>query len=381
MPSRKGLSRQWPRLLDRYLVSQLVPIIVFALALFSIIWLAPDTLFKLTQYVFSGRVSLDRALWMATFHLPEVLQQTIPVAVLLGSIFLFQRLSRDYEWVALLAGGISPARVLLAVLGVGLLFGGAHLLVQEVVLPRTAPRLERIYTDLGLKHDADRNFLFVEKNHHGRLSKFFMIGQVQRESLADFIVLYYDETADAGVRISRILRSKTGRWLPESRQWQLLDGMEYVLNNEGVYKDIRRFDEQQLRTNRYAAVLLDYTRMNPLVLPWEQLRQYIRLLKEGGQRQDVPYFEVHLWQKVSAPVATILFALVGALLGMENVRAHRLYGLTFGALVIFLYSILVPFAGSFGSLDLTAPWLVAWIPLLAALLLTFLLLKFRARQG
>jgi lipopolysaccharide export system permease protein len=372
---------KWPTLMDWYLISQLVPMIVFALLLFSIIWLAPDILFKLTQYFFSGQISLPRALEMAVFHLPEVLQQTIPVAVLLGSIFLFQRLSRNYEWVALLAGGISPTRVLMAVLAVGLLFGGVHALVQEIVLPQTAPRLERMYTDLGLKHDADRNFLFVEKNHHNRLSKFFMIGQVQRTSLSDFIILYYDETPLEGVRISRILRSKTGRWLPESNQWKLSDGIEYVLNNEGVYKDIRRFDSQQLQTNQYAAVLLDYTRMNPLVLPWDQLQQYIRLLKEGGQLQDVPYFEVRLWQKQAAPVATIVFAILGALLGMESVRAHRLYGLTFGALVIFLYSILVPFSGNFGSLDLAAPWLVAWIPLLAATGLTFGLIRFRAYRN
>lgn len=372
---------KWPTLMDWYLISQLVPMIVFALLLFSIIWLAPDILFKLTQYFFSGQISLPRALEMAVFHLPEVLQQTIPVAVLLGSIFLFQRLSRNYEWVALLAGGISPTRVLMAVLAVGLLFGGVHTLVQEVVLPQTSPRLERMYTDLGLKHDADRNFLFVEKNHHNRLSKFFMIGQVQRTSLSDFIILYYDETPLEGVRISRILRSKTGRWLPGSNQWELVDGIEYVLNNEGVYKDIRRFDSQQLQTNQYAAVLLDYTRMNPLVLPWDQLQQYIRLLKEGGQLQDVPYFEVRLWQKQAAPVATIVFAILGALLGMESVRAHRLYGLTFGALVIFLYSILVPFTGNFGSLDLAAPWLVAWIPLFAATGLTLGLIRFRAYRG
>ena len=372
---------KWPTLMDWYLINQLVPMIVFALLLFSIIWLAPDIFFKLTQYFFSGQISLPRALEMAAFHLPEVLQQTIPVAVLLGSIFLFQRLSRDYEWVAMLAGGISPIRGLMAVLAVGLLFGGIHAIVQENVLPDTAPRLERMYTDLGLKHDADRNFLFVEKNHHNRLSKFFMIGQVQRTALADFIILYYDETPHEGVRISRILRSKTGRWLPLSNQWQLLNGIEYVLNNEGVYKDIRRFDEQQLRTNQYAAVLLDYTRMNPLVLPWGQLQQYIRLLKEGGQLQDVPYFEVRLWQKQAAPVATVVFAILGALLGMESVRAHRLYGLTFGALVIFLYSILVPFTGNFGSLDLAAPWLVAWIPLFSATVLTLVLIRFRTRKG
>jgi lipopolysaccharide export system permease protein len=368
-------------LLDWYLFSQLVLIILFAMVLFSIIWLAPDTLFKLTQYVFSGQMSLSQALVMFGYHLPEVLQQTIPVAVLLGSIFLFQHLSQNYELVALLASGISPRRILMAVLWTGLLFGGVHAVVQEVVTPNTANRLEKMYVDLNLKDLPDRNFLFVEKNHKDKLSKFFMIGQVQKDPLSDFIILYYDETPDHGVQISRILRAKTGHWLPNSHQWQLENGIEYVLNEEGVYKDIRKFDQQQIHTDRYAAILLDYTRLNPSAMPWGQLKQYIKLLKEGGQRQDVPYYQVRLSQKWAAPMATIVFALLGALLGMERVRTNRMYGLTFGAIVIFIYSILIPFSGSFGSLDLFAPWLVAWLPLIITVLVTLVLQSLRPKQG
>ncbi len=368
-------------LLDRYLGTQLVLIIVFAIALFTLIWLAPDTLFKLTQYVFSGQISWPQAALMFLYHLPEVLQNTIPVAVLLGTIVLFQRLSQNYELVAFFASGISAARILRSVLWIGLFFGLLHAAVNEWVLPQTANRLEKAYTDHGLKDVPDRNFLFVEKNHQKQLSKFFMIGQIQNPQLSDFIILYYVETPQNGVRISRILRARTGQWMPKRRQWQLVDGIEYMLNDEGVYKDIRKFDTQQIRTDRYAAILLDYTRLNPMAMPWGQLKQYIKLLKEGGQLQDVPFFEVRLAQKWSAPVATAIFALLGAILGMERVRTNRVYGLTFGALVIFVYSILVPFAGSFGSLDIVAPGLVAWIPLTTAIALTGLLQLLRPRHG
>lgn len=368
-------------LLDWYICSQLVLIILFAVVLFSIIWLAPETLFKLTQYVFSGQISLGQAVVMFGFHLPEVLQQTIPVAVLLGTIILFQRLSQHYELVALLASGISPKRILLSVFWVGLFFGLVHAVVNELVIPQTSNRLETMYTDAKLKDIPDRNFLFVEKNHRKQLSKFFMIGQIQKPQLSDFIILYYVETPQNGVQISRILRSQTGRWIPESRQWQLKNGIEYVLNDEGVYKDIRQFDEQQIRTDKYAAILLDYTRLNPMAMPWGQLKHYIKLLEEGGQLQEVPFFEVRLWQKWAGPVATLVFTLLGAILGMERVRTNRLFGLTFGAIVIFIYSIMVPFAGSFGSLDIVAPWLVAWLPLFVAIMITALLQALRPKQG
>jgi lipopolysaccharide export system permease protein len=369
-------------LLDRYLFTQLFWVMVFAIVVFSIVWLAPETLFKLTQYLFSGDITLKQFCIMFLYHIPSVLQQTLPVAVLLGSILLFQRLSQTYEVVAFMASGISTKRILVSVFWVGLVFGLLHVLVQECVIPQTANRLERYYTDLNLKDLPDRNFLFVEKNRRQELSKFFMIGQIQKPQLSDFIILYYDEVPESGgVRISRILRAKTGRWLPEKGQWQLLDGIEYVLNREGVYKDIRKFTEQQIRTDHYASILLDYSRLNPDVMPWGQLKEYIKLLKEGGQLQDVPYSEVRLWQKLAAPVATIIFAMLGALFGIERVRSNNVYGLIFGVVVIFFYSILVPFSGSFGSLDLVAPWLVAWLPLLITLVLAWVLLSLRPRQG
>lgn len=368
-------------LLDWYLCRQLCLIILFAVVLFSIIWLAPETLFKLTQYVFGGQINPLQAFTMFLLHLPQVLPQTIPVAVLLGTIILFQRLSQHYELVALLASGISPARILTAVLWVGLLFGGLHAAVNELVIPHTANWLEKYYTDANLKDIPDRNFLFVEKNHQNKLSKFFLIGQIQKPELSDFIILYYAETPENGVQISRIIRANTGRWVPATRQWELKDGIEYMLDNDGVYHDIRQFTQQQIRTDKYAPILLDYTKQNPMTMPWGQLRQYIKLMKEGGQLQDVPFFEVRSWQKWSAPFATMIFALLGALLGMERVRTNRVYGLLFGVVVVFFYSILVPFSGSFGSLDLIAPWLVAWIPLLVAVLTTVTLQYLRPRQG
>ncbi len=366
-------------ILDGYLMRQLFWIMLFAVVLFSVIWLAPDTLFKLTQYVFAGRITPAQGAEMFAYHIPAVLEQTIPMAALLGSIFLFQRLSQNYELIAMLASGVSPRRVLLPVLIVGALFAGAQAVVEEWVIPQTANRLEQAYTDLKLRDMQDRNFLFVEKDHADRLARFFMIGQIQKPELSDFIVLYYEDSGEFGMRISRILRAKTGRWMAQSRQWQLQEGIEYVLNEEGVYKDIRPFELQQVRTNRYAHILLEYTRTNPMTMPWNQLRRYIRLLKEGGQLQEVPFYQVRLWQKWSMPVATMVFALLGALLGMEQVRTHRTYGLTYGALVIFIYSILVPFTSNFGSLNLLVPWLVAWLPLVLTVLLAMALLKLRPR--
>lgn len=368
-------------LLDVYLLRQLIPIIFFATALFTIIWLAPETLFKLTQNVFSQKITVGQAFLLFLYHLPKVLQQTIPLAVLLGTILLFQRMSQHYELIAMMASGISLKRILRAVLWVGFLFASFQYVVNEHLIPYAQPRLEQTYRSLDIKDVPDQNFLFVEKNHNKTLRKLFLIGQTERGNLSDFIVLYYKDSATKGVQISRILRSKTGHWIEKRHQWLLEEGVEYVLNDEGVYKDIRAFQRQYVHTSHYAAVLLDYTQKSPLSMPYPMLKSYINMLKAGGQNQDIPFFEVQLWQRLVGPVSTLVFALLGAVLGIEQLRTNRMFGLTFGALVIFAYSVMVPFSSHFGALALLPSPVVAWIPLLLSVLLTLLLQALRPKQG
>ncbi|MBY0403201.1 MAG: LptF/LptG family permease, partial [Cyanobacteria bacterium] len=122
-------------LVDKYIFGLLLQTIVFSIALFTVIWLCPETLFKLIQYVFSEQLTLSQAGTMLLYHIPPVLQQSMPIAVMMGSIFLFRRLSMNSEMVALLAAGISPRRLLWSVLWMGILFGGLHFAVQEWVTP------------------------------------------------------------------------------------------------------------------------------------------------------------------------------------------------------------------------------------------------------
>jgi lipopolysaccharide export system permease protein len=352
-----------PKILDHYLFGQLLLTVLFGVILFTIIWLAPDTLYRLIQYLFRGDVTLGEALTMFVYHLPGAMPQAIPIAVLLGCLFVFQRFSRQFELVAIQAGGISIRRFLVPVVGIGIFFALLHAFALEVLIPASGPRLDTIYARTDLKNDDDHNFVFVERNRQGNLDKFFMIGQSRSAVLRDFLILYYEPVPSGGSRISRILTAGSGHWNKETRQWQLFDGVEYVLSEEGVYRDTRAFREQQVRTDKYAARLLELSLQNPMVMGWHDLSRYIRLLEEGGQLQDVPFYRLRLWQKITTPLASILFALLGALLGIEPVRSNRSYGLTLGVTLVFLYSVLIPFTTNLGSIQVIPAWIIAWIPI------------------
>lgn len=362
-------------ILDRYLITQLFQTILFGLVLFTVVWLAPEVLFKIIQFSFAGLLPPDQAGLMFLYNLPPVLQQSIPMAVLLGGIFLFRRLSHQYELTAMLASGIHPARILWPVALLGFAFAALHFGIQELLTPNTSPRLEQLSYQYHFENRKDDNFVYVEKNRLGQLDKFFLIGQTSKEKLADFIILYYNVSPEGGVQISRILRAPTGQWNEHERAWQLFNGVDYELDGEGVYRETRRFSEQWVTTSKYPARLLAYSKVSPLNMAQRRLKEYVQLLKEGGQFQDVRFFEIRLFQKWAHPFASIVFAVLGALLGMERIRSQKNYGLTMGALVLFIYSILIPFSTNLGSLGLVPPLVSAWLPLSLTLMLSLGMVK------
>ncbi|MBL4591325.1 MAG: LptF/LptG family permease, partial [Phycisphaerales bacterium] len=63
--------------------------------------------------------------------------------------FTFSQMTRNREFVAMMAAGVSLRRVLRPVLVVALLFTGLQVLNQEILLPRIAPLLVRDHQDAG----------------------------------------------------------------------------------------------------------------------------------------------------------------------------------------------------------------------------------------
>src|SRR5438094_6977195 len=109
------------RILDRYLVREIVPPLLLALVGLTFVLMLPPIMGSLAQLIAKG-VAWTVILRVLITLLPQALSVTIPMALLFGILFGLGRLSGDREFVALQACGVSVFRVfrpivLLAVLG------------------------------------------------------------------------------------------------------------------------------------------------------------------------------------------------------------------------------------------------------------------------
>jgi lipopolysaccharide export system permease protein len=123
-----------PTIMDGYLVAELGGPFLFGLSAFTLIFVA-------TQIIAIGRlVSEEHApLWAALelflLSMPQYLLLVIPMAMLLGTLLAMQRLSGESEITALLAGGVSLARIVAPLLIVGFFVSLVALALQELVVP------------------------------------------------------------------------------------------------------------------------------------------------------------------------------------------------------------------------------------------------------
>lgn len=83
--------------------------------------------------------------------LPHIVALTFPMSVLVAVLYAFSDMTGHNEVMALAAGGIHPGRMLVPVLGAGLVLTGTMLYFNDQVLPESNHELSSLLGDVGSK--------------------------------------------------------------------------------------------------------------------------------------------------------------------------------------------------------------------------------------
>src|SRR5687767_5919421 len=123
------------RILDRYVVREILPPMLLALLIFTFLLVLPPFMQHLENLLAKGVgwTTLVRLIWTLV---PQALGLTIPMALLVGILIGLGRLSADRETVALLACGVSPYRLLRPVGGVAVAAAAVTLYMMVVAIPQ-----------------------------------------------------------------------------------------------------------------------------------------------------------------------------------------------------------------------------------------------------
>ncbi|MFI5236238.1 MAG: LptF/LptG family permease, partial [Gemmatimonadales bacterium] len=141
------------RLLDRYILRQLVAPFLFALSGLTGLMLLNQVASRLPKLVGKGLPwSLIGEFFLLT--IPFILVMTVPMAVLLATLYAFTHLAADNEVTAMRASGISVLQMLRAVIFAGVVLSAANFYLTDQIHPRSNARLRALISDIERKKPA-----------------------------------------------------------------------------------------------------------------------------------------------------------------------------------------------------------------------------------
>jgi len=282
------------RLLDRYLLRELLVPLGYCLGGFFVFWITFDLGGEIRDFTSSHLPWRDVARYYVV-KTPELMVLVIPVALLLAMLYALTNLARHHELTAMRAAGIGRLRLTLPFLGVGIVASLVVFALNEIWVPDASQRAERIKAGASAGTDAlgpewQRNLAF----HNERERRIWNIGAFNRES-GEMLSPNFDWLRSDGSR-RRVTAARAEYAGPgwvfhdaydfiyqpgvatptERHQTNRLEIVELTETPEQIRSEIRFAEVSRGRAGRRAELSLreisDYRRLHPALTPGTRAR-------------------------------------------------------------------------------------------------------------
>jgi len=349
---------------DKYIFMQVLGATVAAILLFSVVWIAPEMLLNTIKKVLEGVYGAKTAVLILFYELPKILGKAFPVGLLLGTLFTFDKLSKDSELTIFRATGLSFSRIIAPVLALSLIVTWMCFVTYDKLIPFSANKLNAIKGNR-----PSTQYIYTKKDENNIPVYAVVVSRYQDKKMENIIVLDFSKKLYADVhQLSNIYVAKHGETLEDS--WKLQDVKVYEISPDGIFVDIEQIPEMYVLKGdsaKTAFTLMTYSMKKDREINNRELAKYIKLLKKEGLDEEYRYMLNKYLQRFFHPFVCVLLAVMGALLGFSKPREQRLIGFTIAIGAIFLYYITLPFFDLLAEKGVVHPFLTAIFPPLAFL--------------
>ncbi len=141
------------RIADRYVLTEALGPFLVALGAFVIL-ITGHMLFQVVEVIVEHGVPLPSVLRFVALQVPHALVMALPVSVLMGCSLAVNRLASDHEIVSMRAGGMSFARMMAPMWGLGVVATLATLAVSEAAVPWSRAEAESLIREMVLRRQS-----------------------------------------------------------------------------------------------------------------------------------------------------------------------------------------------------------------------------------
>lgn len=322
---------------------------------------------KLVELIVNKGVPVSEILRLFGYMLPSFFALTIPMALLLGILLGFGRLSAESELVAIKASGISLYGILRPVLLLGI---AASLLTGYLTLS-AEPASRAAFRDLLFNIASSRASIGIQSGVFNDDFDGLVVyaGHVDERSGEMTGVFISDERPG---QTPSIIFAQHGRVLsdPKARilTLQLDDGTIHRQPAEQKASSYQVIDFTTYDINLNLGQDLDSSANRP-TKRGEQTMAELEAARDKfapGPKRNL--YIIEIYQRIVLPFAPFLFVLLGVPLGIQSNRSGKGAGFALALMVFMIYYMVLSLAKTLGIEGVIPPLVAIWIPDLLFLL-------------
>jgi lipopolysaccharide export system permease protein len=358
--------------LDRYIAKQFAGPFIFGVSAFSSILVSVGTIFDLIRRMTELGLPFSIAFRVFLLRCPEFVSLSLPMATLLSTLMVYARLSTDSELIAMRSAGISVPRLVLPAIVLSFLVSALTFGFNEAVVPaakyQATQTLEAAlksekpnFKETNIQHLQYQDVRQPDGSKTQVLERIFYAQQFDGRQMKQLTVLDMSRP-----EVTQIITAKTAEWNANENIWDFYNGTIYMVDPNGSYKNIVKFEQQRVELPRTPLDLASRDR-DSAEMNIEEVREYRELLRQSGDEKRMRRMDLRIQQKIAFPFVCLVFGLAGSTLGIRPQRAGRGTSFAISIVIIFTYYLLSFICDSMGQLEVLPLVLAAWLPTLVGL--------------
>ena len=361
------------RILDRYVLRKFLLPFVYCFMGFIAIWFIFDLSDNLPDFL-QGKVGFDVLLEYYQSQIPEIIVVSLPIGALLALLYSLTAMSRSNEIISMLGAGVSVTRVLVPLMGVGLVLTAVTGYFNYENAPHAAMVKKRMLRDIkrGKKTEVGLTG-HLYRNREDLRTWFSRKVFVDAQRLSDVQIVQQD--ADGNIIKEWYARDAYHSDITKS--WNLHRARYVEIDLEGKISKSEMHDEIEIPGWRETPWRIASSVMNPDYLSVPELEDYLAFNRDFPEVRLAPY-RTQLHYRWALPWICLVVVFIAAPLGIVYSRRGILGGV---ATAIGLFFSLIFFSSLFVALgkgNRISPWLATWGPMAFYFLIGLGLLWFRS---
>jgi lipopolysaccharide export system permease protein len=363
------------KILDKYIITELLWPFLFGVATFTILFFAGGQMTVVTKLIAEGGASISEAFSYAFNTLPAIFVLTFPMAVLLSSLLAFGRLSGESELVAMKAGGISFFRAALPAILFSAFITLTVFYLNNYISPDATYKSRNIFINRFLKTDESiaENITIREIQEDGIETVIFFKKLLIKENKMENVTVQYFK---GNVRIREIFADEA-IYRPDIGKWYLLRAhinvydknqeSQYDASSQEIIMPLNKSPQQLSsgRDRRHEEMSLEMVQENIV-----EMEKNLAKMKANNESADdiaqlqkrINLFRVSYQEKLAIPFTCLVFGLFGIPLGVRPHRTSKAFGLGLSIVFIFVYYVLMNAGHTLGEHGHMSPIWSAWTP-------------------